>query len=93
MELVAEAGLEGGGDSGGAEEQRRKDGVAAALAGEDEVLVEGGFEGARVGDAQDGVGSVDGVGDADAGFGLAGDGEAVVEIAADAEVDEPVAEP
>ena len=91
VELVAEAGLEGGGDAGGAEEQRGEDGVAAALAGEHEVLVEGGLEGAGVGDAQDGAGLLDGVGDADAGLGLAGDGEAVVEVAADAEVEEPVA--
>ena len=91
VELVAEAGLEGGGDAGGAEEQRREDGVSAALAGEDEVFVEGCFERARVGDAEDGVGLLDGVGDSEAGFGLARDGEAVVEIAADADVDEPVA--
>jgi hypothetical protein len=75
----------------GCSEQRGEHGVAAAFAGEDEVFVEGRFEGAGVGGAQDGAGLLDVVGEADARLGLAGDGEAVVEVAANAEVEEPVA--
>jgi hypothetical protein len=55
VKLVAEAGLPRPVDAGGAVEQRRKNGVRAALAGEDEVLVERGFEGTSVADAQDGA--------------------------------------
>ena len=91
VKLVAEAGLQGSGDARRAEQQRRENVTPASLAGEHEVLVEGSFERAGVGDAKNGVGLLDGVGDADAGLGLAGDGEAVVEVAAHAEIEEPVA--
>src|ERR1019366_1883436 len=91
MELVAEAGLERGGDTRCASEQGREDNASASLAGDDEVLVERCLKCASIRGAQDGIGPLDGVGDADAGFGLAGDSETVVEIAAQADVDRPVA--
>ena len=91
MEFIAKAWLQGSGYSRGAEEKRRKNGVRAAGAGQHEVFVEGCLQRARVGDAEHGVGRLDGVGGAEAGFGLVGLGEAVVEIAADAHVEEPVA--
>ncbi len=49
-----------------------KDGIRAAVAGEDQVLVEGRLEGARVGDAQHGGGRLDVVGDAEARLRLVG---------------------
>ena len=65
--------------------------VSAALTGEDEVLVERCLECARIGDAKHRAGGLDGVSGAEARLGLRCAGEAVVDVAADAEVQVPVA--
>ena len=54
MELIAETRLHGSGNAGAATEERIEDGVRAAGAGEHEILVEGCFQGARIGEAQHG---------------------------------------
>ena len=91
MELVAEAGLQRSGNAWGAGEQRRQHRIRAAVAGEHQVLVEWRLQSARIGDAQHGAGRLDVVGDAHARLGLVGVGEAVVDIVAQAQVEEPVA--
>src|ERR1700722_1470662 len=60
VELVAETGLQGGRDAGLAEQQRSQNGAAAALAGENQVLVERRLQRASVRGAQDGAGLPDG---------------------------------
>ena len=62
----------------------------AALTGKDEILVERSFQRARIGDAEDGIGALDVVSDTESRLGLASNGQAVVEIAANAEIEEPV---
>ena len=85
MELVTHARVEG---CGRAVAKRLEDalnnGVVAAVDGKNQVLVEGGLLHAGIGDAKDGVGALDVVGEANAGLDHALHGEPVVEVAADA---------
>ena len=72
-------------------EQRVEYGVAASCAGEHEVLVKWSFENASVGSAKDGVGPLDVVCDAYARLGFLVCAQAVVEVAAQPEIDGPIA--
>ena len=87
---MRQPGLSGVNTEASAGKKRIQHAVAAADAGKDQVLVEGSFEHARVGDAQNRVGLLDVVGDAQAGFGFPVGAEAVIEVAAQAEIERPV---
>ena len=65
--------------------------IGASLAREHQVFVEGRLKGAGVGDGQHCGGGLDVIRDAHAGLGLALDGKAVVQVAAHAKVEVPVA--
>ena len=66
--------------------------IVASVAGEHQVFVERRFQGAGVGSAQHGIARLDVVRDAQARFGLAGAGDAVVDVAAKTEIEAPVLE-
>ena len=92
MELVAEAGVEG---RGRALAERLEDGlehgVGATVGGENKVLVEGSLHGSCVGGSEYSVGPFEVVGEADTRLGLTLNGEAVVKVATNTDVEEPVA--
>ena len=90
MEFVAEAGLQRSRNAGSAEQQRIQHIVRAALARQHQVLVERCLQSPRIGDAQHCVRLLDVVGDAHARLGLTGHREAVIQIPAHAQIEEPV---
>src|SRR5205814_3563332 len=91
VELVAIAGLLCIGDAGRATQQRRQYRVLATAARQHQVLVEWCLQGARVGHAEHSSGRLDVIGSAKARLGLARAGESVVQVAANAQVEGPVA--
>ena len=90
MELVAEPRLQYSGHARRAGKQRRQHRIRAAVAGDHQVFIERRLQRARIGGAQDGFGRLDVIGNAHARLRLFGDGEAIVDIAANAEVEVPV---
>ncbi len=62
MEFVAKARLQRARNPGRASKQRRQHRIGATLAGEHKIFVERRLQGARIGDAQHGVGPLDVVG-------------------------------
>ena len=91
MELVAEARLDPAFDAWVAAEERIKHLVVASHAGEHEVLVEGRFHGARVGDASTVAEGLMLYAMPTRGSGWFGVAEAVVNVPAHAQVEDPVA--
>ncbi len=72
-------------------EQRRQNVIRAALTGQHEILVERRLQRAGIGDTKHGSGRFYAVGYAETRLRLPGDGKSVVEIPANADVEEPVA--
>ena len=81
VELVAEPRRQRGANAWNQALNHR---IVAAFAGENKVLVEGRFQRARIGGAKNGIGLFHFVTQADARFRLPGDGEPVVNVAANA---------
>src|ERR1019366_1493263 len=71
-------------------QQRIQHRIAAPDAGENQIFVEGRFQRAGVGGAKNCARLFDVVGDSETGFGLAGNGEAIVKIASHPKVERPV---
>src|SRR5580698_2478864 len=91
MELVAVSRLQRSGHPRRAEKQRRQHLVCASLAGQYEIFIERRFQGARIGNAKNGIGLLDAVGSAKTRLRLTGYCQAVIQIAADAQIEKPVA--
>src|SRR3984957_2390688 len=89
MKLITVTGAQG--RAGDAKARHRvHDRIVAPDAGQDQILVEWGFHSASVGSSNHGVGTFDVIGDAKTRLCLPGDAEAIVEIAAEPEVQGPV---
>ena len=71
-------------------EEGSKNIVSATQTGDHKIFVEGRLEGSGVRDTKNCIGSLDAVRSAEPWFRLAGDREAVIEIATDANIEEPV---
>src|ERR1035438_4952646 len=92
MEFVAVAGdnrSEIAWDAEGRHQECEKR-AAASRAGNNQIFIERSFHGSRVGNLKDRIGWLKVVCDSNARLGLPGDGEAVVQITANAEVKAPV---
>src|ERR1039457_988284 len=90
VKLVAEAGVHDSGNVWSAVEQGRQHGIRATFAGQNQILVERRLQRSRVGDAQHGSRRLDVIRDAYAGLRLFSIGEAVVNILAQPQIEEPV---
>ena len=94
VEFIAVAGAQRRGGHAGAARYERLERVdhrvVASLARQHQVLVERSLHGAGIGNAQDRVGRLDIVGDAQARLGLRGAGDAVVFVEAQPEIEGPV---
>ena len=89
VEFIAPAGTERRRRVVSAAEQRVQHRRSAADAGEHQIFVKGGLECAGVGNPQNGVGGLDVVGRAEARLRFPVRGEAVVEVAAQTEIERP----
>ena len=90
MELIAEAGLQCSRNPRSASKQRRKNIVSASRTGEHQIFIERSLKRTRIRDTQDGIGLLNVVRSAYARFRPTRDGQTVVEISADTEVEDPV---
>src|ERR1700678_2938450 len=80
VELVTKARTQRGQRRGRAEQKRVLDGIATPSARKDQIFVERRFQGARVGDAENGIRWFDVVRNPYARFSLSRDGDSIVEI-------------
>src|SRR5271155_86907 len=95
MKFIPEAGSKRSGRAGGAafirgRENGSNDRVQASLAREHQIFVERGLESSRVGNAKNGIGRLDVVGDAEARFCLTSSRQPVIQIAANSQVERPI---
>ena len=90
VEFVLEARLKRSRYAGRAGKQRGQHRIRASAARQHQVLIEGRLQCARIGDAQHGRRGLDVIGNADAGLRLLRRRQAVVHIAAQSQVEEPV---
>src|ERR1700677_4197134 len=91
MEFVAETRFQGSRHPRRTDEERSKHIIGTSGARQHEVLVERRFQSACIGNAEHRVGGLEAVSDAHTWLRLAGHRETVVQIAADADIEEPVA--
>src|ERR1700732_695187 len=90
MKFIAKAGLDRICSACRASEERVQDIIRAPDAGEHQIFVKGRFESSRVGDAKNGVGPLNIVGESQTRLRLAASAQTIVLVATDAQIERPV---
>src|SRR5436305_13400746 len=91
MELVPPAGTKGSRSEAGTNQKRVQHRIGTARAGKYQVLVERGFQYARIRGTEDSIGLLNVVRDTQPWFGFVVRSQAVVEIAAQTQIKRPIA--